>query len=135
MWAKAKQEEGGVGCPMAQEENKALLRRVIEAHSKGNLKVVDKVYASDYVLHTPTPPTDEKIRGPGGIKLLIRTQLAVAPGLQFIVEDQIAEGDKVVTRYTSTGGVLRNGRGIIVSRIRNGKIAEEWIVAEGSEFQ
>jgi ketosteroid isomerase-like protein len=121
---------------MAEEENKALLRRVIEeAHSKGNLKVVDEVYASDYVLHTPTPPTDETVRGPGGIKLLIRTQLAAAPCLQFIVEDQIAEGDKVVTRYTSTGGVLRNGRGIVISRIRNGMIAEEWMVAEGCELQ
>ena len=38
------------------EENKALVRRaVMEAHSDGNWDVVDEVYASDYVLHTPTP--------------------------------------------------------------------------------
>jgi hypothetical protein len=49
----------------AFEENKALLRRVIEeAHSKGNMDVVDEVYASDYVLHTPTPPLMSKYRVP-----------------------------------------------------------------------
>jgi ketosteroid isomerase-like protein len=134
MWAKAQQEKGGHH--MAVEDNKALLRRVIEeAHSKGNLDVVDEVYASDYVLHTPTPPLDEEIRGPEEIKLLIRTQLAASPGLEFTVEDQIAEGDKVVTRYTSSGRLLRNGRGVVISRIVDGKIAEEWMVVEGWQLQ
>jgi hypothetical protein len=55
--------------------------------------------------------------------------------VKFIVEDQIAEKDKVVTRYSSTECVLRNGRGIVVSRIRRGKIAEEWMVAEDCELQ
>jgi hypothetical protein len=62
------------------EENKALLRRVIEeAHSKGDLAVVDEIYASDYVLHTPVFPTGEQIRGPEGIKRLISRQLAATP--------------------------------------------------------
>jgi SnoaL-like domain len=133
---KAKQEKGGGEYPMTVEENKALIQRVIEeAHNKANLDVVDEVYASDYVLRTPSPPTDEEVRGPEGVKLLIRTQHAASPGFKFIVEDQIAEGNKVMTRYTSTDCVLRNGRGIVVSRIVDGKIAEEWMVVDGCELQ
>jgi predicted ester cyclase len=96
---------------------------------------VDELYASDYVRRTPTPPTDEEVRGREGIKLLIRTQLAADPSLEFTVEDQIAEGDKVVTLYTTTTCILRNGRGMVISRIVDGKIAEEWMVVAGCELQ
>ena len=118
---------------MAVEENKALLRRVIkEAHSEGDLDVVDETYASDYMLHTPVFPTGEEIRGPEGIKQLISRQHAAFPGLEFSVEDQIVEGDKVVTRYTASGA--HRSAGIIISRIADGKIVEEWIEYRGSNI-
>jgi predicted SnoaL-like aldol condensation-catalyzing enzyme len=121
---------------MAVEENKALIRRAIEeAHNNGNLDVIDEVYASDYVLHTPTPVPVEEMRGPEAIKRFINTQHAAFPSLEFIVEDQIAEGDKVVTRYVSAESVMHNAFGVVTSRIADGKIAEEWIVVLGSEFQ
>jgi hypothetical protein len=54
--------------------------------------------------------------------------------LEFTVEDQIAEGDKVVTRYTASGAPRNTG--IVISRIADKKIAEEWIEhTPGSEFQ
>jgi predicted ester cyclase len=117
------------------DENKALLRRVIkEAHTKGDLAAVDEIYASDYVLRTPVFPTGEIIRGPEGIKRLISRQHAATPRLEFTIEDQIAEGDKVVTRYTASGTHWSGG--IVISRIADRKIVEEWIYsAPGSEFQ
>jgi predicted ester cyclase len=116
-----------------EEENKSLLRRVIkESHSEGDLDVVDETYASDYVLHAPVFPTGEEIRGPEGIKQLISRQHAASPGLEFTVEDQIVEGDKVVTRYTVSGA--DRSAGIIISRIADGKIAEEWLVPYGTNL-
>jgi predicted SnoaL-like aldol condensation-catalyzing enzyme len=122
---------------MTEEQNKALIRRAIkEAHSDGNLDAVDEVYDSEYVLHTPTLVPVDEIRGPEAIERFIETQHAAFPGLEFTIEDQIAEGNKVVTRYGSPKGVMHNAFGVIISRITDdGKIAEEWIVAQGSEFQ
>jgi predicted ester cyclase len=121
---------------MAEEENKAIIRRAIEeAHNKGHSDVVDEIYASDYVLHTPIPVPVEAIRGPEALKLFINTQHAAFPSLEFTIEDQIAEGDKVVTRYALPGRVPFDAFGVVMSRITDGKIAEEWIIAPGSEIQ
>jgi predicted ester cyclase len=90
------------------------------------------------VLHTPTSPTGE-VRGTEGYKQLISTQRIPAPDLTFTVEDQITEGQKVVTRYSASGthqgefmGAAPTGNrvtvtGIVVSRIAGGKIEEEWL--------
>jgi steroid delta-isomerase-like uncharacterized protein len=124
---------------VSMEENKALTRRVIEeANSKGNLDVVDEFIAPDYVLHTPTAPTGE-VHGTEDYKQLISRQRSAAPDLNFTVEDQIAEGEKVVTRYSASGthqeefmdaaptGNQVTTTGIVISRIADGKIVEEWL--------
>ena len=124
---------------MPTEENKALIQRFMEqANNKGNLAVVDELVALDYVLHTPTTPTGE-VHGTEEYKQLISMQCSAAPDLTFTVEDQIAEGDKVVTRYSARGthqsefmGSAPTGKqvsttGIVISRIAGGKIAEEWL--------
>ena len=121
------------------EQNKALVRRaVMEAHSDGNWEVVDEVYASDYVLHTPTPAPIEEVRGSEAIKRFIETQRAAFPGLEFTIEDQIAEGDKVVTRLTARGtqrgdlpGIPATGNEMcmtatVIHRIANGQLVEKW---------
>jgi predicted ester cyclase len=121
---------------MAEEDNKALIRRAIEeAHNKGNSDVVDEIYASDYVLHTPTPVPVEEVRGPKALKQFISTQHAAFPSLEFTVEDQIAEGDKMVTRYALAARVPFDAFGIVISRVADGKIAQEWVVAAGWQLQ
>jgi steroid delta-isomerase-like uncharacterized protein len=116
--------------------NKALIRRVIdEAVNKGNLAVIDELVAGSYVYREPTAG---EVRGPSGLKNLLTKYREAFPDLRMTIEEQIAEGDVVVTRWTGRGtqrgelmGVSPTGRqvtitGVMITRISNGKIVEEW---------
>lgn len=122
---------------MSIEENKAVPRRVYEEVLNGkNLDLVDELFAPEYVNHDPTSP--EEMRGPESIKQFFSAYLAAFPDLRFTVEDQVAEGDKVVSRWASAGtnrgelmGAAPTGKrvdftGITISRISEGRIAEDW---------
>jgi predicted SnoaL-like aldol condensation-catalyzing enzyme len=87
---------------MSVEENKALARRVLEEmFNKGNLEVADELLAPDYVDHDPAMPED--VRGPEGFKEYVRAYRSAFSDIHIRIEEQIAEGDKVVTRWTGTG--------------------------------
>ena len=122
---------------MSAEETKAASRRVAEeVFNGGNLDLADQLYAPDYVLHDPSIPED--LHGPEGIKQYATMSLGAFPDARVTVEDQVAEGDKVVARWTATGthtgdlmGIPPKGRrieisGITISRFSGGKIAEDW---------
>ena len=122
---------------MLTEEYKALVREVIqELFNKGNLAVADQAYAREYVGHDPASP--EPLRGPEGVKQDISKYRSAFPDLHFTVEDLIAEGDRVVSRFRITGthrgelmGIPPTGKravvtGISILRFAGGKIAEEW---------
>ncbi len=122
---------------MMSEENKEKVRRFVEeVFNEGNLGVADELFASDYVLHDPTTP--EEVRGPEGIKQFVQMYRSAFPDGHITVEDQIAEGDKVVTRFRGRGthqgelmGIPPSGNqvevpGITISRMSGGKIAEDW---------
>jgi len=119
------------------EVNKVLARRFLqEAFNEGNLGVADEIFTSDYVLHDPTVP--EEMRGPEGVKLFVQMYRSAYPDTHITVEDQIAEGDEVVTRWTGRGthqgelfGIPPSGNqvevsGITISRFSGGRIAEDW---------
>ena len=121
-------------------ENKALVRRVFdEVWNAGNFAVVDEVFASDYVGHSAGMG---EIRGPEGAKEFVAGLREAFPDLTMTIEDQIAEGDKVVTRWTGRGthdgefmGIEPTGRsgamsGIGILRIRDGKFVEGWTNAD-----
>jgi steroid delta-isomerase-like uncharacterized protein len=123
---------------MMSEENKALARRFLEeAFNEGNLGVIDEIVASDYVLHDPASP-EEEIRGPEGFKGFVQMYRSAYPDTDITVEDQIAEGDAVVTRWTGRGthqgellGVAPSGNrvevtGITIDRFSGGKFVESW---------
>jgi len=112
-----------------------LVRRGIEETvNKGNFSVVDEILSTDYVYREPT--VGEK-RGRAGFRELITMYRSAFPDVKLTIDEQIAEGDKVVTRWSATGthrgelfGTAPTGKqvrvqGIIVSRITNGKIVEE----------
>jgi steroid delta-isomerase-like uncharacterized protein len=115
------------------EENKALARRSWEAAN--NPDTIDEVYAADLVWHEP----DQDIRGYEQAKQFVSTFFTAFPDLNATVEDVIAEGDKVVTRWTIRGthqgeieefgpptGKQAELQGISIHRIADGKIVEEW---------
>ena len=121
---------------MSTEDNKALIRRFYEeVFNKKNLAAIDEFFAPNHVDHTLPPGL------PGGLegtKQAISMTLMGFPDLHITVEDMIAEGDKVVTWFTTRGtqqgalgGIPPTGKQVAVStieiaRIAGGKIVEDW---------
>ena len=117
------------------KQNKTVARKVFEGiQSQKKLALVDELVAGDYIGHTPL----DDIQGPEGAKQFDSMLHEAFPDYQVTVEDQIAEGDKVVTRWTCRGthqgefqGMSPTGQqmtmtGITIFRIANGKLVEGW---------
>jgi steroid delta-isomerase-like uncharacterized protein len=122
---------------MSVEENRALIQRFVdEAFNRGNLDVVDEIYAPVYVGHTAGLP--EQTLGPEGVKGFVGLYRSAFPDLHTTIEDIVTEGDKVAYRWTAVGthrgellGVApSNNRveltGITIERIEDGKIMETY---------
>jgi len=117
------------------EQNRVIDRRyVADVLNKGNLAAIDQIMAPNYVGHVPGfPPSDRE-----GDKQLIAMFRAAFPDLQFTMEDQIADGDKVVHRLTATGthrgefmGIPPTNKrvrvtGVNINQFVDGKIVEAW---------
>ena len=119
------------------EENKAIVRQQEEElFTQGNLDAADEVYAPDYVGHDPS--NSEEVRGLEAAKRAASDYRQAFPELRVTVEALIAEGDRVAARLRFRGthlgeldGIAPTGRrvdctGIVISRIEEGKIAEDW---------
>ena len=120
------------------EETKAIARRALEEvfSGQGDLDVADELFAPNYVGHDPASPED--IRGPEGVKEFASMYRNAFPDVLMSVEDQVAEGDKVATRWIAIGthqgdmmGIAPTGNrvtvaGTSVERIVDGKIEETW---------
>ncbi|MFU0507607.1 ester cyclase [Pseudaminobacter sp. NGMCC 1.201702] len=117
------------------ELNKAQIRRVIDnVYNRGDLAFIDEVAASDLVIHA----SSQEILGREGAKQYVAELRAGFPDLHFTVEEQIAEGDMVVTRWTARGThrgkfqrIPATGRGIQltgtdIDRLVAGKVVECW---------
>jgi serine phosphatase RsbU (regulator of sigma subunit)/predicted ester cyclase len=125
----------------AEEKNKALVRRFFEAHEgNADLDALDQMLAPDFVSHVRRLPGQEPDRE--GYKWAIAQYSAAFSDRRFLVEEQVAEGDTVVTRFTVRAthdrkellGVAPTDReatykAIAIHRISGGKIAEEWTLA------
>jgi steroid delta-isomerase-like uncharacterized protein len=120
---------------MSAEENKDLARRSWEMLvNQQNPDAIDELYTPNFVWHEP----DEDIQGPEEARRFLTMYLSAFPDMRVSVEDEIAEGDKVVTRWTIRGthrGELMGMaptdeqveiKGITIHRIEGGRIAEEW---------
>ena len=123
------------------EQNKAVvLRAVGQVWNRGDYDSLDDLVASDIVIHSPTPGGD--IHGPEGLRQFYGALRAAFPDLHFTIEDQVAAGDRVVTRWTArarhTGvfqGIPPTGRqvrmaGIDIDRLADGKVVECWPVMD-----
>ena len=121
---------------MSTETNKTLVRRFYEeGFNQRNLALVDELCTSDHLFHN-TPTT---LHGREEFKQLLSVYLTAFPDARFFVEDAIAEGDRVASRYTFRGthqgelmGIPPTGKhvtvtGIIINRIAGGKSVEGWL--------
>ena len=124
---------------MPTETNKATVRRYYaEVHNQGKRDVLKEIAVEDYVEHNPFPGHGQGLAG-----LYQRVEmLQTAFTMNFTIEDIIAEGGKVVVRWTNHNvhhgpfmGISATGKSAIVSGIdihllRNGKLAEHWDVVD-----
>ena len=123
---------------MSTEENKAVVRREFEEmfNQEGNLDAAEEFYAPNYVGHEPTTGD---IKGVEGAKQFAAEYREAFPDLTITIEDQLAEGDKVVTRFTARGthqgevedlGPATGNRmeitGITIEQFGDGKIVQDW---------
>lgn len=131
----------GLGCQAAHdrgqlEANKALvLRAHSEVWSGGDMAAADEIYAVEFVGHwTGRPDT----HGREEFKAFVADARARFPDRNETVEQVVAEGDLVVTRFISRGtfeGEPSHGKEVImpeiaIHRIVDGKIVEQWTVAD-----
>ncbi len=130
---------------MSAEESKAIMRRYFEgAWEKGDVDLLDELLAPDYVNHTPATP--DLSTGPEGVKAVVSMARNAMPDLRVVIEDMIAEGDKVATRYTFEGthrgelfGVPPTGQRLSIKsftmeRVSDGRIREHWRVTDSLEM-
>jgi len=122
------------------EKNKALVRRFYQEIDKGNLAAMDELVAENYVNHDP-PPFPDLPAGRAGLKRAFEIFWNATPGYH-VIEEQIAEGDRVVTLLRGVGkhqgeifGLPPSGReldvkAVAIHRIENGKLAEHWSVMD-----
>jgi steroid delta-isomerase-like uncharacterized protein len=121
---------------MSTEQNKDLVRRFYEeVFTKGNIAKADEFIAADFVDNSPMPG---QAPGAEGAKQTLAMYLSAFSNMQATIHDMIAEGDKVVTRYTAgathTGelmGIPATGKqitmtGIEIFRVAGGKLVERW---------
>jgi steroid delta-isomerase-like uncharacterized protein len=122
------------------EHNKTIIRQFIdETLNKGDIEAAEKFVAKDVIEQVPFPG-----QGPGieGLKDVLAGMRAAFPDMHWTVQEQIAEGDKVVSRFEWTGthrgpflGVEPTGRpvqvwGIVIDRLQDGKIKNTCILMD-----
>lgn len=122
-------------------ENEELDDRIIEdVISRGELDLVDDLFANDYVMHNPDLP--EEIHGPEAFKEYVRMERSAFPDLTCSAEARVIEGNTVATRFTNRGthegefmGIDPTGSevtvsGIVINRYDNGKLVETHVVGD-----
>jgi|SRR5215211_5637703 len=124
---------------MSAEQNKTNFKRLYdEVFNQGNLDVANELIGSNVVEHQQQPGVDPAAAGPELVKQIARFYRSAFPDLQIVVNDLIAEGDRVAARVSIIGthqgemmSIPPTGRRVEVSsidiiRFEDGKAAEHW---------
>ncbi len=128
------------GSPLCRHKNKAIIRRLVEEVYNGDdLDVLEELLTPEFVNHSAVPEHKHGIEGFKHVNRWVRAGFSDA---HYEIEDMIAEGDKVATRYTLEGthegelfGVPPTGqrlsiKSISVERVSDGKIREHWRITD-----
>lgn len=125
---------------MTSEENKEFMNHFIEeVINKKNLDAANNLVSEDFTEHVPFPA-----QGPGreGLKFVLNSMFTGFPDMKWTVHEQIAEGEKVVTRFTWTGthkgefmGIPPTNKrvevwGLVIDVVRNGLFSESRIIMD-----
>jgi serine phosphatase RsbU (regulator of sigma subunit)/predicted ester cyclase len=126
---------------MSAENNKALVRRFLEAHAKGDLDTMEQMLAPDFVDHNLIPGEEP---GREGYLQSFTEFHAAYSNTRYVIDKQLAEGDEVVTTFAVSAthdrgewmGLVPTGKQfeallVLIHRIVGGKIAEEWSQGSG----
>jgi ketosteroid isomerase-like protein len=120
---------------MTTEENKATIRRFLEAWNTRSVSTMealaDKTYAPEYITNDRGQPAS--MMGLEGCKQYVRNVLKNIPDIQITIENLIAEGDRVVFFVTIRGTNAQSGKPVHsvdmeICRFANGLVAENWSV-------
>ena len=125
---------------MTTEENKASSRRMVdEVANEGNFRVIDELMGPNFVDHSAPPGVPATTEGAKAFFAMLREAF---PDLHATIDDQIAEGDRVVQRTTAHGtmkgdfqGMPASGKeatweAIHILRFADGKYVEHWAVTD-----
>src|SRR5579859_763529 len=128
---------------MSSEDNKAIIRRIIEeGFNQGNLATFDELYASNFVHHDPSNPTTQNR---DDYKQWAAEYRNAFPDYRLTIDDLFAEGNEVVTRWsfrgTHTGTIVNpmhipaTGKpvtisGITIARLAGNQVVEDWHLAD-----
>ncbi|GAM97060.1 hypothetical protein U91I_00682 [alpha proteobacterium U9-1i] len=115
-----------------------LVRALHEIWNGGDVFSIDAVYAEDFVAHWPASSEVPERRGLEGVRFGVRRIRTAFPDWHERIEDVFSSGDRVASRYISSGthqgefwGLAPTGRRIEIQemsiyRIANGRVAEQW---------
>ena len=125
------------------ERNKGIIRRYVdEVYTKGNLDVLEELISPHYVNHTE----ERDIEGIEGLRAFALAMRAALPDMRHTIHVQLTEGDLEAHRWTISGthqgewaGIPASGnpvavKGLSLSRIEDGKVAEEWTFTNSLEM-
>ena len=123
-----------------QDDNKALVRRFVDYIDNDNLAPIDEFFATSYRYHNSSMPD---VKDLATVKEFNTLVYSAFPDVRLTIEDMVAEGDKVVSRYSARGthkgefmSIAPTGKqvtitGIVISRIADGKFQEDWESMDG----
>ncbi|HEU0291182.1 MAG TPA: ester cyclase [Anaerolineales bacterium] len=125
---------------MSLEENKQIVRRYQEIYNSNDFDRLTEVVSKDLLTPKIMPGIPQGLEG---AKVAHQIMLAGFPDYQTVIEDLLAEGDKVAARIVMSGthrgsfmGIPPTGKfvsftGMYIARLENGKIVEHWGEEDG----
>lgn len=120
----------------AGEPAAGIARRLLEEPWQGRLETIDELASAEYVGHDPAE--QEPVRGPEGVRRLVERYRAAFADARITVDEQVAEGDRVVSRWTARGThtgelgrIQPTGKevtvsGVTIARVVAGRVVEAW---------
>ena len=132
---KRKEKSKMAASTTLEQGNKVVYRRFLEEiFNEGQLHKLDELIAPSYVLHDAPPGTP---KGREAIRQVVTMFRSAFPDLKVVIEEMIAEGNKMCVRATTRGthkgtifGIPATGKAVAMTgltTVRDGRLVESWV--------